>query len=226
MEQGRRRNVAVTVCRHWTRPRPPRTHVRCEKHVFGQGVPDEVSTFADAHHGLLPAAKEASGRGQVSAGADARTAARLQPDVHGLRPHSRVRQHDQGQADGRRMPGQRGRVRRADRQHLRRRADDLPGDRRASGQDPGAQEAHLPVHQRHVHPQETAPASSRRRDSSSTFTWTAWKRRHDLAVERKGVFDEAVEGIKAAKEPVSWSARTRRSTRKPTCTRSPCCCYT
>ena len=36
--------------------------------------------------------------------------------------------------------------------------------------------------------------------SSSTSTSTAWKKTHDIAVEREGVFDAAIDGIKAAKE--------------------------
>ena len=58
------------------------------------------------------------------------------------------------------------RMRRAERQHLRRRADDLSRHRGAGGQDPRAQEAHLSVHQRHVHPQEAGRLQSRRTASS------------------------------------------------------------
>ncbi len=54
------------------------------------------------------------------------------------------------------VPGRGRRGRRADRQHLRRRADDLPGDRRAGPRHPRAAQAHLPLHQRHVHPEEAA----------------------------------------------------------------------
>jgi len=37
------------------------------------------------------------------------------------------------------------------------------------------------------------------------------RKNHDIAVEREGVFDAAIDGIEAAKEPASWSAPTRRS---------------
>ncbi len=46
--------------------------------------------------------------------------------------------------------------RRPDRQHLRRRADDLSGNRRAGARHPQAPQAHLPVHQRHVHRTQAA----------------------------------------------------------------------
>ncbi len=99
----------------------------------------------------------------------------------------------------RRMPGRGRRVRRTLREHLRRRADDLSGDRRTGGQDPRAEEAHLPVHQRHVHPQE----AGRRSSPPDRFFWNVhldgMEATHDMAVEREGVFAEAIEGIKAAK---------------------------
>ena len=77
------------------------------------------------------ARKSLTGAQEVSAGADARAAARLQPDLHRLRPHPRVRVDDQGEAHRRGVPGGGRRVRRADRLDLRRRADDLSRDRRA-----------------------------------------------------------------------------------------------
>ena len=54
--------------------------------------------------------------------ADARAAARLQPHLHRLRPHPRVRIHHHRARAARRVPGGGGRVRRAGGLHLRRRA--------------------------------------------------------------------------------------------------------
>ena len=98
------------------------------------------------------------------------------------------------------VPGLRGRGRRPDRQHLRRRADDLSRDRRAGPRHPQAPQAHLPLHQRHVHQEEAARVPADRRASSSTSTSTAWKRRTTWPSSATGVFKAAVEGIKAAKK--------------------------
>ena len=83
---------------------------------------------------------------------------------------------------------------------LRRRADDLPGHRRARGQDPGAEEGRHPVHQRDVHPQEARANSRRAGPSFSTSTWTGCARITTSPSSVKGVFDAAIDGIKAAKE--------------------------
>ncbi len=98
------------------------------------------------------------------------------------------------------VPGGGGRVRRADRLDLRRRAADVSA-RSASWSrgHPGAEQAHLPLHQRHVHPEAARASSRRTAASSSTSTWTAWRRRTTCAWSAKGVFREAIEGIKAAK---------------------------
>ena len=110
----------------------------------------------DRQHDRLSGSQEPERRQEIPAGDDARAAARLQPDLHRLRPHSRVQVHDQRDADRRGVPEGRRRVRRADRFHLRRRTDDLSRNRSAGERNPGAQEAHLPLHERHVHSQ--APA--------------------------------------------------------------------
>ena len=85
--------------------------------------------------------EEADADREVPDGPDAGAAARLQPDLHRLRPHPRVRVDDQAEALDRGVPRRGGRVRRPGRLDLRRRADDLPGDRRARRQDPRAEEA-------------------------------------------------------------------------------------
>ena len=98
-----------------------------------------------------------------------------------------------------RMPGRRRRVRCAGRLDLRRRADDLSrasaswsprsrsGRRSSSSAPTGCSSA------------RSSTNSSRAGPSSSTSTWTACGN-HDIAVEREGVFDAAIDGIKAAKE--------------------------
>jgi hypothetical protein len=42
------------------------------------------------------------------------------------------------------------------------------------------------------------------------------EKNHDIAVEREGVFKEAIEGIKAPRQPASRSSPTPRSTKRPT----------
>ena len=56
-----------------------------------------------------------------------------------------------------------------------------------------------PLHQRHVHQEAPARIQAATSASSSTCIWTAWRRTHDICVEKEGVFREAIEGIKAAK---------------------------
>ena len=92
------------------------------------------------------------------------------------------------------------RVRRPGRLDLRRRADDLPGHRRAGRQDPRAEEGRLPLHQRHVHPQEARRVQAADRRFFFNVHLDGMRADHDIAVEREGVFDAAVDGIKAAKE--------------------------
>ena len=93
-----------------------------------------------------------------------------------------------------------GRVRRADRLDLRRRADDLPGDRRAGGGDPRARQAHLSSAPTACSSRSGCTSSSRTSASSSTSTWTAWRRTTTSRSSAKACSSEAIEGIKAAKE--------------------------
>ena len=67
-------------------------------------------------------------------------------------------------------------------------------------QDPPAPQAHLPLHERHVHHASGCTNSGRRAGSSSTSISTAWRRRTTRPSSATGVFDEAIEGIKAAKK--------------------------
>ena len=92
-----------------------------------------------------------------------------------------------------------------------------PRDRRPGRRHPRAQQAHLPLHQRHVHPEEAARVSARPSASSSTSISTAWRRRTTCAVEREGVFTGRRRGHHRRQgRPASWSAPTPPSTRKPT----------
>ena len=91
------------------------------------------------------------------------------------------------------------RVRRADRVDLRRRADDLSADRRAGRADHPQAQAHLPLHQRHVHRKRLHEFRPTSRFFFNVHL-DGLEKTHDLAVEREGVFRPAVEGIKAAKE--------------------------
>ena len=56
--------------------------------------PHAISPLADPLDDRLPAAEEAGGRDDVSVGADARAAARLQPLLHRLRTDSGIRRYD------------------------------------------------------------------------------------------------------------------------------------
>ena len=114
----------------------------------------------------------------IPARADARAAARLQPDLHRLRPHPRIFDLDQGKAHGRRMPGGGGRSRRADRLDLRRRADDLSADSASwSAESCNAASTSILCTNGMFITQAARTNSGRRAGSSSTCTSTAWKRR-------------------------------------------------
>ena len=97
------------------------------------------------------------------------------------------------------VPGGGRRVRRADREHLRRRADDLSQIDELVAGILQAPQAHLPLHQRHVHPKKLTEFKPTSRFFFNVHL-DGMEKTHDIAVEREGVFDEAVEGIKAAKE--------------------------
>ena len=137
---------------------------------------------------------------EVPHGSDARAAARLQLDVHRLRPDSRIRIDDQAEAVDRRVPGRRRRVRRTGRLDLRRRADDLPA----------ASASWWPRSRSGRRSSSSAPTgcssarSSAEFKPSRTFFFNVhldgMRKNHDIAVEREGVFDAAIDGIKAAKE--------------------------
>ena len=157
---------------------------------------------------------------EVPDGSDARAASRLQPDLHRLRADPRIRIDDQAEALDRGMPGGRRRVRGAGRLDLRRRADDLPGHRRAGRQDPGAKEGRHPLHQRHVHPQEAGrvqaqpdvllqrpPGRNEARTTTSPSSARASSTPRSTASRRP-------------RRAVSSCAPTRRSSRKPTWPRS------
>ena len=109
-------------------------------------------------------------------------------------------QHHQGEADRRGVPRLGGRGRRPDRQHLRRRADDLPGDRRAGPQASCKRRKHIYLCtngmfiKKRLH--EFRPTSR----FFFNVHLDGLEETHDLAVERDGVFKAAVEGIKAAKK--------------------------
>ena len=64
----------------------------------------------------------------------------------------------------------------------------------------GPQKAHLSVHQRNVHPETAARVQADVAASSSTCTSTGWNKRTTCASSATACFDEAIEGIKAAKE--------------------------
>ena len=57
-----------------------------------------------------------------------------------------------------------------------------------------------PLHQRHVHPQEARRVQARRTRFFFNVHLDGMRKNHDIAVEREGVFDAAIDGIKAAKE--------------------------
>ena len=101
-------------------------------------------------------------------------------------------------AVGRAMPGGGRGVRRPDREHLRRRAADLPGDRGAGGEPRAAAEARLSLHQRPAAGEEAPrlPPSSR---LFINVHLDGMEATHDRLVERAGVFAAAVRGILAAK---------------------------
>src|SRR5262245_53197762 len=85
-----------------------------------------LSPSSDRDNHTLHRRQTPSPGGEVSAGDDARAAARVQSDLYRLRPYPRVPLDDHAEADRGAVPRGRGRVRRTDCLDLRRRADDLP----------------------------------------------------------------------------------------------------
>ena len=156
------------------------------------------------------------GTQEVSDGDDARAAARVQSDLHGLRAHPRVQIDDQRDHDGRAVPCRFGRVRRADRFDLRRRTHDLSGDRPAV-----ARKFWIAAATSFSAPTECSSASgctnsSRPRASSSTCTWMGWSGRTTFASSATACFARPSRASRPPRPPVSWSAPIPRSTRKRT----------
>ena len=136
----------------------------------------------------------------VPDGADARTAARLQPDLHRLRPDPRVRVDDQAKALDRGMPRRRRRMRRPVVSICGGEPMIYPGIGELTREDPGAEEGRLSLHERHVHSQETGRVQAVARASSSTSTSTACRSRTTWRSSAKGSSTQAIDGIKAAKD--------------------------
>src|SRR5262245_61111187 len=72
--------------------------------IIQTGDCDALSAESDLEHGRLHRQEETDADEALSAGADARAAARLQPHLHRLRPHPRVFTDHQGEADRRGVP--------------------------------------------------------------------------------------------------------------------------
>ena len=87
--------------------------------------------------------------------------------------------------------------------------------------DSRAQEAHLSLHERHVHPQASQRIHSRLPASSSTFIWTAWKRRTIFASSAMAFSAKPLKVSKRRKPQVFWSPPTPRSTKRRISRRLP-----
>jgi len=92
----------------------------------------------------------------------------------------------------------RGRVRSAHGVDLRRRAHDVPANRATGGGNPGAEQAHHPLHQRHVIRRRLHEFTPDKRFYFNVHL-DGMEKNHDIAVEKQGVFRDAIEGIQAAK---------------------------
>ena len=122
----------------------------------------------------VPDEAAACARGEVPAARRARAALPVQPRVRGLRQDPVPGGHPEDAAcrSTRRVAAieESGRADGVDRG---RRAADPPGDPRDRGRADEAQEVRVPVHQRDPDEEEARPASSRRRTSPGSCTWTA-----------------------------------------------------
>ena len=98
-----------------------------------------------------------------------------------------------------------------------------PGHRRAGRQDPRAEEGRLPLHQRHVHPQEARRVQAVEHASSSTSTSTACGRRTTSPSSARGSSTRRSTASRPPRRPASWSAPTPRSSRRPTWPSSTSC---
>ena len=140
-------DMATYIAKNKLRPKPewqknvapdrgPRQSVQDRPHADSFG--EERAQAASHDQQALPA------------GDDAGAAARLQPDLHRLRTHPRIRrQHSRPRVAGE-LPEGGGRVRRAHGLDLRRRAAAAARYRRDVRGDPEARPLHSAVHQRHV----------------------------------------------------------------------------
>ncbi len=91
-----------------------------------------------------------------------------------------------------------------------------PGIGELVGQDPGAEEGRLPLHQRHVHPQE-----ARRVQALATLLLQRPPRRDEgrpttSPSSARGSSTRPSTASRRPRRPASWSAPTPRSSRKPT----------
>src|SRR5262249_40783471 len=108
-----------------SRSRCMRWHAALLLHKHTKDVRYALSPPSDRDDDTLYREQASSPGRKVSARDDARAAARVQSNVHRLRPYSRVPLYHHAKADRGAMPHGRGRMRRTDCLDLRRRADDL-----------------------------------------------------------------------------------------------------
>ena len=135
----------------------------------------------------------------LPAGADARTAVSLQSRLRRLR-QDRASRRRAGQAPvGQGVPRRRGRMRRPDGRHRRRRAADPQGHRRNRARRRRAEKIRQSLHQRPASARKSCTCSRPRPISPGRSISTVCREAHDKAVELRGAFDMAVSAIREAR---------------------------
>ncbi len=188
-------DMATYIAKNKIRPKP-----EWQKNV---APTEDLANPFKIVHTQIPSAKSDRSRihdqQALPAGDDARAPARMQPHLHRLWPHPRIRrQHSRPGVAGK-LPESGGRVRRAHGFDLRRRAAAAARHRCDVRGSPEARTLHSAL-QRRCSCAKTLEGFLRPIPTwCSMFTWTAW-RRITTSPSNAGVFKEAIDGVRAAKE--------------------------
>ena len=178
-----------------------------------------------ADHGRLHGPKKLTRHEALPAGADARAAARLQPDLHRLRPDPRVRVDDQGEAHASRSAWRRSTSAGAPIVCICGGEPMIyPRDRRAGRAASCKRRKHIYLCTNGMFiRKKLARVQADVAASSSTSTSTAWRRRTTSPSSARASSRRPSRASRPPRRPASWSARTPPSTRRPTWTRSTRC---
>ena len=173
-----------------------------DRHGLTPGVPlllsrsNEIPSGVDDQDRRLHYRPEAPPDGQVRHRPAIRAAAHLQPDLHGLRPNSRVLHVAQGYYAPGGLPWRRRGMQRPDDLDLRRRTADLSADRSACKRPPRAKTDRLHLHERDVHAQKDA----RMAGSANCRSGLDYRGRKASARSRKACHEKDAEAVRRVRK--------------------------